>query len=115
MAQIFGLPEGFAAPEFDFRDMKKSRENEKKFLKELKAYCIKRNPTESVGEIISFPVADGKAMYMVASLIQPVQLIHLPLGDEYQFPFVKRLTARDIRQLIKADKAMAEIFGGNKE
>ena len=52
------------------------------------------------GEIIQFPVADGRASYIVLSL-KPVQLIHLSTGDDYEYPYIERLTATDITQRIE--------------
>lgn len=62
------------------------------------------------GKIISFPVADGSAQYVVFSL-KPVQLIHLDIYDGYQFNYAHRLTAADVRKRIQSDKAMAKLFG----
>ena len=66
------------------------------------------------GEIIHFPVADGRAEYMVLSL-KPVMLIHLPVGDAWQFEYAERLTKADVIKKIKQQKALAEMFSNNKK
>jgi hypothetical protein len=54
-------------------------------------------------------VADGYAQYMVASL-SPVELIHLPLWDAWQFDYAGRLTKKDIIEKINQRKAMEKLF-----
>jgi hypothetical protein len=59
--------------------------------------------------VIQFPVADGYAQYMVASL-SPVELIHLPLWDAWEYQYVERLTKKDIVEKINQRKAMDKLF-----
>ena len=40
---------------------------------------------ELVGQIVSYPVADGQALYMVTSE-KPLYLAHIAFGDGYQIP-----------------------------
>ncbi len=98
MAKIYNLPGEFTnkVPEFDFKDTVKQRdEKEEKFLAELKAWLNKQGYNEEhTGEEIEFPVADGHARYMVAS-VKPVMLIHLPLNDAWSFQYAANLTKKD--------------------
>lgn len=50
------------------------------------------------GRVVKFPVADGYAEYMVVSM-RPLVLMHLPIG--YDFRYIHRLTAEDIRSELE--------------
>jgi hypothetical protein len=64
---------------------------------------------KNVGEIVKFAVADGYAEYMVLSM-RPMKLIHLPLGDAYQFPYVHLMTSSEITKKLESKKKLAELF-----
>jgi len=51
-------------------------------------------------------MADGFAFYMVLSM-RPLELMHIPLGDAYQFPYANRLTAKDIESKINSRRVLA--------
>lgn len=55
-----------------------------------------------VGAIITFPVADGKAMYRVTDE-DPLTLQHIPFGDKYRIPdaHIRGLRRQDIVQKMK--------------
>lgn len=61
--------------------------------------------------IITFGVADGKAIYAVVSK-KPLQLMHIPMGDAYQVPnaHIRGLRLKDVEVLIDRDKRMKAIF-----
>jgi len=113
MGKVFSPPASVPVPEFDWADMDAYQAKENKFIDDLKAFCKQRNSGEYVGEVIKFPAADSYAMYMVASL-KPVELIHLPLMDAWEFPYVERLTAKDIKEKVDAEKKLAEFFASRK-
>jgi hypothetical protein len=46
---------------------------------------------------------------MVASM-RPLELVHVPLGDAWDYPYIERLTATDIQNKIDQTKAMAKLF-----
>jgi hypothetical protein len=88
---------------------------EDEYIDKLKEVLKKRYPNqEHVGELIRFQVADGYAMYLIVSL-KPVALMHLPLGDAWDFQYAHRLTKKDIIEKINQQKALAELFGRNKK
>ena len=111
MAKIFSAPSSIPLPQWSIK--KTRQENmaeEKAYLSQLKDMLVKRKPTQKlVGEIIKFGVADGYAEYMVASM-SPLELVHIPLGDAYEFPYVQRLTKKDVEDKIKGQKALEELF-----
>ena len=111
MASIYKAP--ITAPELDFGNPKAFNAEWAKYEEELKAWCINRKPSEHVGEIIKFPVADGNALYMVASL-SPVELIHLDYLDCYSFEYANRLKASDIRERISNQNKLNRLFGSKK-
>jgi hypothetical protein len=111
MAKIFSAPSSIPLPQWSIK--KTHQENmaeEKTYLETLKDMLIKRKPTQKlVGEIIKFPMADGYAEYMVASTT-PLELVHIPLGDAWDFQYAHRLTKKDVEEKIKNQKALDELF-----
>ena len=82
---------------------------EKKYMEELKEFCLKRKKGKYVGETVKFPFADGQAVYMVASL-RPLELVHVPLGDAWDYPYIERLKASDIVENIESRKSLEKLF-----
>lgn len=89
-------------------------EADEKYRADLKAWCINRNPSEYVGEIVRYPVADGTAEYMVAA-IKPLQLIHLEVGDKYNYLGIERFKAKDIIQKLGQQKALSDLFSSKSK
>ena len=112
MAKTYAAPKGIKVPTIDWNnyDHEVHEQMEEKFFKDLKAYVLKRKKVKNVGEIIGFQVGDGYAKYMVASM-KPLELIHMPLGDAWEFQYVQNLKAKDVQDLIDQAKKMAELFG----
>lgn len=110
MGKVFTPPKEIKVPEFDWKDREKGEAAEAQFMKDLADYCKNRNPNEKyAGELIEFQVGDGYAQYMIASL-KPVQLVHIPLGDSWEFRYVTKLSKTDIIKQIEAEKAFNKIF-----
>lgn len=109
MGKIYSPPASLRVPELNWEDIPAYEAANKKFIEDLKAFCKSRNNAEHVGEVIQFPVADGYAQYMVASL-SPVELIHLPLWDAWEFQYASRLTKKDIIEKIEQRKALEKLF-----
>ena len=106
MARIYSPPKEIPTPAFNPDTWQKDDEA---FEQKLRAYCLAYGSGECKGEVISFPVADGYARYMVFSL-RPVALIHMPLGDSWQFQYANRLTAADIKEQVRKSKFLKELF-----
>jgi len=65
------------------------------------------------GYVYRYPVADGKASYLVART-RPLELWWLDEGDGYSLPepHLRGLRVTDLRQAQKRDTKLAAIFGG---
>ena len=117
MAEVYAPPVGVGSvPRLrDFMsdgkfDSKGMKEAEEKWKNELRTWCKKNSSGRKyVGEIIQEPVADGYAQYMVFSL-RPLILIHLPIGDSYQFRWDRRWTAADVKSMVEQRKALDKFF-----
>ena len=107
MAKVFAHPEHIKVPSLG--NYETYGDEVKRFEAELKEFCVQESKCKDAGEIISFPIADGKAMYMV---FQYSKLIHIPTYDAYQIPeaHARGLRKDDIVKLIKSAKAIAELF-----
>jgi len=112
MAKIFNAPEEIAQPKLDFANIDNYEKESEEYLSKLKARLQEYNPNgKNVGEIIKFPAADGYALYMVANM-KPVELVHIPLGDAWNFQYAHLLKSKDVQDKIDQEKAMAKLFGG---
>jgi hypothetical protein len=109
MGKVYCPPDEIKVPEFNWEDIPAYEAANKKFIEDLKQWCVNRNNAEHVGEVIQFPVADGYAQYMVAAL-SPVELIHIPLWDAWEYQYVERLSKKDIVEKINQRKAMDNLF-----
>ena len=112
-AIIYSPPKELKEPEFSFEnfDYKEHQKKSQKYLDDLKAILVKSGYTDKLcGETIRFPVADGYAVYMIASM-KPLKLIHIPLDDAWDFPQAHLLTATEVKKMIEQDKAMKKLFG----
>lgn len=80
------------------------------YIQRLKDW-IKTNYGEGeyIGEEINFPVGDGYARYLIVSL-KPATLMHVPLGDAWNFPYAHRLTVKDIRAEAERTAALRKLF-----
>lgn len=115
MAKTFNPPASIKEPVLNFKDIEGYRMACDKFKADLKQWCIDRAAKagitdENIGEVIRFPVADSYAEYMVACL-KPIQLIHLPLWDAWEFQYANRLTKKDILVMIQRNKSLEKLFG----
>ncbi len=109
MAEIFNIPKEIKVPS-SFRDREVYKKECETFEKELKEYLAKNNfKGKNAGEIIRFPVADSYAEYMVVSM-KPARLLHMPLGDAWDFQYAHLLTAKEIQEKIDQQNALKKLF-----
>jgi hypothetical protein len=110
MATIFNSPNQVKVPELDFKNFGQYQKDCVKYKEDLKAWLNKNGYNgKNVGEIIQFPVADGYAEYMVASM-KPVKLVHLPLMDAWHFQYAHLMTAKEIQTKIDGQNRLMELF-----
>ena len=110
MGKIYSAPKEIAVPSYtNFKCYDLYEKACDEYVEKIQEYARKLNPCPEAGEIVYFPVADGQAQYVVVSL-KPVTLIHLDIGDAWDFQYANRLTASDIRKKIKAQKVIQELF-----
>lgn len=67
------------------------------------------------GAVVSFPYADGSAMYLVQK-VRPLTLQHIPYGDAWQIPaaHMRGLTLEDIQQNIARTRGLKAMFSQRK-
>lgn len=68
---------------------------------------------ELVGALVTFPVADGRAIYLVKSEA-PLKLQHIPFFDGYQIDSatIRGLRLEDIRKRVGWERGMRSMFAG---
>ena len=94
MGKVYASP--YKAPDFNTKDYNKACDD---YVQKIKVWAKTKGHGPEAGKEIAFPVADGAARYIIFSL-KPVQLIHIDIYDRYQFQYVHRLTAKDIKELL---------------
>jgi hypothetical protein len=82
-----------------------------KGLAEFREWAKKCSSDKLAGETISFPVADGYAVYGIVRE-KPLHLCYINHGDCWQIPdaHLRGLRLTDVRQMVKRDKAMKDMF-----
>lgn len=85
-------------------DRKVEDAKEKAYVANIKAWLVERGyKGPRTGDVISFGVADGSAQYMYGDAGTKSILIHLALGDAYQYGDVAFLPRKEVlRRLMKA-------------
>jgi hypothetical protein len=116
MGKVYSGVEGLKAPDYgtfkgDYDEYFKAQE---KYLEDLKEWARKNGSGPEAGKEVTFPVADGHAVYVVVSL-KPVKLVHVATGDAWHYEYVDRLTAVDLRKRIKSQEALDKLFRSRRE
>lgn len=108
MAKIYGGVKGINKPAItsDWQGYEKRAEV---YVQKIKDYAKQNSKCSEAGKEIHFPVADGRACYVVLSL-RPLELVHLDVNDGYSFQYANRLTATDVRAEIKRNEALTRLF-----
>lgn len=116
MGKVYRPPEEFKVPEYsDYRDNFKAYHKAcDEYAERLQQWARDNGKGSLAGEMVRFQVADGYAQYIVFSL-RPVKLIHVDVSDAYQFQYAHRLTAQDIKEQIRREKALDELFSRPRE
>jgi hypothetical protein len=110
MADIYSAPKEIKLPKLDFTDMQVYNKDCERYVSDLVKHIKDMGyKGKNVGEIVRFAVADGYAEYMVLSM-KPMKLIHIPLGDAYEFQYAHLMTASEINKKLEGQKIMAKLF-----
>jgi len=110
-ATIYTITNQFPTPKLDFENFKLEEYNKANdnYIAKVKKFLLSQKSGKNVGEVLNFPVADGSAQYMVVSM-RPLALVHLELGDAYQFPYAHLLTSKEVNNKLETQKKMDELF-----
>jgi len=110
MAEIYSAPKEVRLPKLDFSNMQDYNKDCNRYISDLVKHIKDMGyKGKNVGEIVKFSVADGYAEYMVLSM-KPMRLVHIPLGDAYEFQYAHLMTAKEINQKLDAQKKLAQLF-----
>ena len=110
MAKIYSAPKEVKLPSFDWTNMQEYAQASKQYIADVKQHINDMGyKGKNVGEIVRFAVADGYAEYMVVSM-RPLSLMHIPLDDAYEFPYVHLLTTNEINKKIEGQKRLEKLF-----
>jgi hypothetical protein len=93
----------------DWRAHMEEQDAALKKIEEASKKALETN--DPIGFIMSFSVADGKALYRVAS-IKPLSLEHVPYGDAYQVPpaMIRGINITEVRQAMERARIWDKIF-----
>jgi hypothetical protein len=120
MGKVYLAPKGYDAP--DIQDYTKAG-NFNKYFEDCEKYVdrLKKVTRESyqdqcpeAGKEIRYPVGDGYARYVIARL-RPVELVWLDVGDKWQYEYIHRLTASDIRKELKRSESLKKLFSSSRK
>ena len=110
MADIYSAPQEVKLPKLDFSSMETYNKDCERYISDLTKHIKDMGyKGKNVGEIVRFAVADGYAEYMVVSM-KPLSLVHIPLGDAYEFGFMHLMTADEIEKNLHQQEVMAKLF-----
>jgi hypothetical protein len=110
MAKIYSAPKEVKVPTFDWKNIDQYNKDCEQFYVDLKAFIVANgNKGKNVGKVVRYQVADGYAEYMVVSM-KPLSLVHIPLGDAYEFGFMHLMTADEIEKNLHQQEVMANLF-----
>lgn len=110
--KVYDLPEGIEyKPDYMNYDHKVEEQRQEEVTAKTKAWLLQNgfNGPNS-GKTVSFGVADGYAIYMLAEGRKSF-LIHLPFVDGYHYRDVEFLPKREILRRIKQEEGLKAIFG----
>lgn len=103
------VPEPDYSGNFNWQDFDKLEEQ---FKVDCKNWLLANGYAgPNTGKTISFGVADGAAEYMYADGGRSSFLMHLPLGDAYQYRDVQFLPKAEILRRLVSEEKMAKLFG----
>lgn len=97
----------------DYKDIDAMLKRQEADMKILTDYAASLPDGNIVGSMVRFHIADGYAVYVVASA-KPLALLHLNgYCDGYAIPeaHMRGLKVADIQQKVRQEQAMSRLFG----
>jgi hypothetical protein len=82
---------------------------ERAYMGKLTKYVMQHGSGKNKGKIVSYPVADGYARYMIFSE-KPAALIHIPTGDAWHYSMVTRFTMKEVLADIAREEKFNKLF-----
>jgi hypothetical protein len=80
---------------------------DEEYVAKIKAAAFKQGRGKYRGKEVTFPVADGRARYVVLS---NKELIHLPVGDAWNYRYIEHIPFSEIKLEIERQERIAELF-----
>lgn len=93
-------------PELDFANKNWEKE-ENEWLDKLITRVREESDHELAGEIVTFPVGDGYARYVI---FDKKDLIHIPLGDAWHDPNIAHISFEGVKARLEQMKALKALF-----
>jgi len=113
MLKVWLAPKNIKVPQIKFKKGQFDRDGYKKaekvYYKAVEDYCKREGSGKYKGKIVRFPVADSYAEYMVLST-RPCELVHLEIGDAWEYRYIDKLSAKDIIKEIESEEEMQKLF-----
>lgn len=108
MAKVFLPPEEIKLPVYEIGEYEKNDKEMEAYIEKVVQWCKDNSKCKDAGEIISFPVGDGCARYVV---FKYTELLWLEEGDCYSIPEAhsRGLRKADIVEKINQQKAWDEM------
>lgn len=118
MATIYKAPGEIPKPSVDYGnesiDLKTGLyPDEVRYQKEVIALAKEFSDCPQAGEVLYYPVGDGKAQYVVLA-VEPVALAHLEIGDCWKSDVVKSISSEGVLEKIEQQNALKELFNPPK-
>lgn len=116
-AKIYSVPDELVMSQPEYADFLHNwdalRKAETEWVGKVQQWAKENSKSgdEIIGEIWRYPIADGYAQYVILN-IKPLELIHLPIGDQWQIGDIVRrgLRVTDVRATIQRNKRLEELF-----
>lgn len=114
MAQLVDSPEA-QRMRVAGANFQQTMDNQSKVLDEIRKKAEALPDGEVVGGLLSYPVADGSALYLVVKE-KPLQVSHLPFADAYGVhpAMIRGLNLADVRTQIAQNKRFAAMFASKR-
>lgn len=110
--KLYALPDEVAAPKFDFKTADSYEDKVEQHKADAKAWLIANGWSgKHTGRIVSFPVADGSAQYMIAHAGprsgRSTSIFHLPYLDGYHYRGAEKFSFKELTDMADTAEKLA--------